>query len=178
LASSSRRTGPPATTRWRRAAYEASIANLDKLLHSKGPRKPAEIRTDMQRVMQNNAAVFRTGEVLKEGVQKIDAVAATLPDIGLQDRTLAWNTDLIEALELQNLMGQAVQTMHSAEAREESRGAHAREDFPNRDDDKWMKHTLSYYDAAANKCRLDYRPVHNYTLDDTIKPFPPKKRVY
>jgi succinate dehydrogenase (ubiquinone) flavoprotein subunit len=160
------------------SAYEASIANLDKLLHSKGPRKPAEIRTDMQRVMQNNAAVFRTGEVLKEGVQKIDAVAATMPDIGLEDRTLAWNTDLIEALELQNLMGQAVQTMHSAEAREESRGAHAREDFPNRDDDKWMKHTLSYYDAAANKCRLDYRPVHNYTLDDTIKPFPPKKRVY
>jgi succinate dehydrogenase flavoprotein subunit len=160
------------------SASEWSIANLDRIRYSKGPRKPAEIRTDMQRVMQNNAAVFRTGEVLKEGVQKIDAVAATMPQMGITDRTLAWNTDLFEALELQNLMTQAVQTMHSAEARKESRGAHAREDFPERDDEKWMKHTLSYYDEATNKCRLDYRAVHQYTLDDAIKPFPAAKRTY
>jgi succinate dehydrogenase (ubiquinone) flavoprotein subunit len=160
------------------AASEWSIANLDRIRYSKGARKPAEIRTDMQRVMQNNAAVFRTGEVLKEGVEKIDAVAATMPQIGITDRTLAWNTDLFEALELQNLMTQAVQTMHSAEARKESRGAHAREDFPDRDDEKWMKHTLSYYDEATNKCKLDYRAVHQYTLDDAIKPFPAAKRTY
>jgi succinate dehydrogenase / fumarate reductase flavoprotein subunit len=121
--------------------------------------------------------VFRTGETLKEGVAKIRDVHASFADVKVSDRSLVWNSDLIETLELQNLLGQAVATMVSAENRTESRGAHAREDFPKRDDVEWMKHTLCWVDEAGNT-RIDYRPVHAYTLTNDVAPVPPKKRVY
>jgi succinate dehydrogenase / fumarate reductase flavoprotein subunit len=127
--------------------------------------------------MQNNCAVFRTGEVLTEGVKLIDETRAAMPDVRVSDRSLIWNTDLIETLELDNLMAQAVVAMHSALARTESRGAHAREDFPDRDDKNWMKHTLSWLDAAG-KVTLDYRPVHTYTLTNDVAYVEPKERVY
>jgi succinate dehydrogenase / fumarate reductase flavoprotein subunit len=160
-----------------RNAGENAIARLDALRHAKGPRKTSEIRLAMQRVMQNNCAVFRTAEVLQEGVARIDAVAQSLAEIGLSDRSLIWNSDLVEALELENLLEQAVVALHSAENRTESRGAHAREDHPERDDGNWMKHTLAWRDGAG-KVTLGYRPVHFYTLSNEVQVFPPKARVY
>ncbi len=131
----------------------------------------------MQRVMQNHAAVFRTGESLAEGVQKLGAVFESFGDVQVSDRSLVWNTDLVETLELDNLLGQAVATMHSAANRKESRGAHAREDFKDRDDQNWMKHTLSWVDGAG-KVRIDYRPVHLNTLTSDVEAIPPKARTY
>jgi succinate dehydrogenase / fumarate reductase flavoprotein subunit len=156
---------------------DQALSRLDKFRNAAGATPTAELRTRMQKVMQNNCAVFRTGEVLTEGVKLIDETRAAMPDVRVSDRSLIWNTDLIETLELDNLMAQAVVAMHSALARTESRGAHAREDFPDRDDKNWMKHTLSWLDAAG-KVTLDYRPVHTYTLTNDVAYVEPKERVY
>jgi succinate dehydrogenase / fumarate reductase flavoprotein subunit len=156
---------------------EEAVARLDAVRQSRGPRKTGEIRLDMQRVMQTNCAVFRTAQVLREGVSRIDVVANSFADLGITDRSMIWNTDLVEALELKNLLDQAVVTLHSAENRTESRGAHAREDYPERDDRNWMKHTLAWLDSEG-AVTIDYRPVHYFTLSNEVKVFPPKARVY
>jgi succinate dehydrogenase / fumarate reductase, flavoprotein subunit len=156
---------------------EAAIARLDALRHAKGPRATADIRLDMQRIMQSDAAVFRTAKTLADGRERLGQVFSSFKDVKVSDRSLVWNTDLIETLELDNLLGQAVATMHSAENRKESRGAQAREDFPNRDDQNWMKHTLCWVDARG-ATTFDYRPVHLNTLTDEVESIPPKARTY
>src|SRR6266436_1336639 len=158
-------------------AGEAAVDRLDRVRYAKGARRTADIRLDMQRVMQNNCAVFRTAEVLREGVSRIDVVANSFGDLGISDRSLIWNTDLVEALELENLLEQAVVTLHSAENRTESRGAHAREDYPERDDRNWMRHTLAWLDGGGG-VKLGDRPVHLFTLSNEVQTFPPKARVY
>ncbi|MBN8998914.1 MAG: FAD-binding protein, partial [Rhizobiales bacterium] len=157
---------------------EAAIDRLDRLRHANGATPTAALRLNMQKVMQSNCAVFRTGEVLDEGHELIHKVWQASDDIAVTDRSLIWNSDLIETLEFENLIVQAVVTMDSAQRRQESRGAHAREDFPNRDDVNWMKHSLAFIDPATKSVTLDDRPVHTYTMSNDIAYIEPKARVY
>lgn len=159
------------------AATEKAIDRFDRLRHNKGKTLTAEIRLEMQKEMQAHCGVFRTEEILKKGVKSIESVAKKLSDIKVNDTSLVWNSDLVEALELENLMEQSLVTMHSAHGRTESRGAHAREDYPKRDDENWLKHTLSYLDEKKN-VTLAYRPVHMYTLTDEVEVVPLQERVY
>ena len=158
-------------------AGKNSIARLDKFRNATGEVPTSELRLSMQKTMQNNCAVFRTQDVLEEGRELITKVYNDLPNIGISDRSLIWNTDLIEALELDNMMSQAMVTMAGAEQRAESRGSHAREDFPDRDDENWMKHTLTWI-TDDGEVSIDYRRVHERTLTNDVAYIPPKERVY
>jgi succinate dehydrogenase / fumarate reductase, flavoprotein subunit len=159
------------------AGSEPALSRLDKLRNANGERPTAQIRLEMQKTMQRDAAVFRTAASLQEGVGKLAATFATFPQVKVSDRSLVWNTDLIETMELENLLLQATATIVSAENRHESRGAHAREDFPARDDVNWLKHTLSWVDTTG-ATRLDYRPVHLNTLTSDVETVPLKARTY
>ena len=158
-------------------ACDEALARLDKLRNANGSTPTAVIRDKMQRAMQADAAVFRTQDTLEEGVARIREIHASFDDVKVSDRSLIWNTDLVETYELRNLLDQALATIVCAENRKESRGAHARDDFPDRDDANWHKHSLCWVDEAGNT-RIDYRPVHMYTLSKDVDVVPPKKRVY
>ena len=158
-------------------ACERSLSNFDRVRNANGSLPTAVIRDNMQRTMQSHAAVFRTQETLAEGVDKVREIRESFADVKVSDRSLVWNSDLVETLELQNLLGQALVTITSAENRKESRGAHAREDYPDRDDENWQKHTLCWLDDNGGTS-IDYRPVHMYTLDDEVEVVPPVARVY
>ncbi|MBW8822705.1 MAG: succinate dehydrogenase flavoprotein subunit [Xanthomonadales bacterium] len=158
-------------------AIDPALSHLDKIRNANGSTSTAVIRDRMQRTMQADAAVFRTGETLAEGVKKIREIHASFADVKVSDKSLVWNSDLVETLELENLLDQALVTIVSAENRTESRGAHAREDFPKRDDANWMKHTLTSVDRSGNTA-IDYRPVHMHTLTDDVAVIPPKERKY
>ncbi len=161
----------------RDALTERHLTRFDRMRHAAGDQPVATLRLEMQKAMQENCAVFRTGDILREGVERIDGVYGKLPGVDVRDRGMIWNTDLIEALEFDNLIAQAAVTVNSAANREESRGAHAREDFSERDDEQWMKHTLAWIDPAG-KVTLDYRPIHDFTMSNDIGYIEPKARVY
>ncbi len=158
-------------------ACDAALTRLDKYRNADGSKKTSEIRLEMQKTMQAHAAVFRTGDSMTEGVNKLRDVIKSFEDVSVSDRSLIWNTDLIETLELDNLLSQAAVTIEGALNREESRGGHAREDFPDRDDANWHKHSIMWFDEN-NNVDIKYRPVHMYTLSDDVDVVPPKKRVY
>jgi succinate dehydrogenase / fumarate reductase flavoprotein subunit len=158
-------------------AGQNSVERIDSLRNADGSRSTAEIRLEMQKVMQNHAAVFRTGESLAEGIELLRKTFASFSDVRVSDRSLIWNTDLVETMELENLLLNAAATIESAANRLESRGAQAREDYPERDDENWMKHTLAWV-SAEGEVTFDYRPVHQETLTDEVEAVPPKARVY
>lgn len=160
------------------AMTDGHLARFDRLRNANGSTPTAHLRLEMQQAMQEDAAVFRTTEALASGVKRLEAVHAKRPDLKVSDRGLIWNTDLLETLELDNLIGQATVTVVGAHNRTESRGAHAHEDYPDRNDDVWMKHTLTWFDDATGKVKIDDRPVHSYTMTNDIAYIPPKARVY
>jgi len=155
---------------------EQAVTRLDRLRQARGKRKVGEIRLDMQRTMQTYCGVFRNETHLNQGQEKLATVRDSFEDVLVNDRSLIWNTDLVEALELENLLQQSTVTLASALNRQESRGAHAREDYPDRDDKMWLKHTLSWLEGKNVK--LGDRPVHLHTLTDEVTPVPPTKRIY
>ncbi|MBI1365063.1 MAG: succinate dehydrogenase flavoprotein subunit [Alphaproteobacteria bacterium] len=169
------KAGEPARPLPKNAGDEA-LARLDRFRHASGSTPTADLRLSMQKTMQSHCAVFRTGETLEEGRKLIAKVYERASDVKVTDRSLIWNTDLVETLEFDNMIAQAIVAMEGAAARQESRGAHAREDYPDRDDANWMKHTVAWFSNGA--ATLDYRPVHNYTMTDEIQYIEPKKRVY
>jgi succinate dehydrogenase / fumarate reductase flavoprotein subunit len=158
-------------------AGDSALARFDRVRHANGGTRVSTGRAELQRVMQQHAAVFRNSKSLTEGVQKMRTLWGTLSDLSVSDRSLVWNSDLVEALEFENLMGNAMTTMVGAENREESRGAHAHDDFPDRNDQEWMKHTLAWCDDKGD-VKLGYRDVKMQTLTNEVSVFPPKKRVY
>ena len=153
------------------------LTRLDKVRFAKGDVSVGEIRNSMQNAMQRHAAVFRSNKSMQQGVEKVDTISRSMGNIGIKDRSMIFNTDLVEALELENLMQQAVVTMRSADQRKESRGAHSHEDYPERDDENWMKHTIMWLNDNM-KTKLDYRDVHLNTLTNEVASVPPAARVY
>ena len=164
-----------------KGSEEQALARVDTFRNAAGGSPTAQVRGEMQRTMQKHCAVFRDNALLAEGVAEMDRIYARMQDVHITDRSMIWNTDLVETLELDNLLAQALVTIRSAANRKESRGAHVNEDFPDRDDANWMKHTVATFDGWAGnggKTDIDYRPVHDYTLTDEAEYIKPKKRVY
>ena len=157
-------------------ACDKALARFDRIRFAKGTEKTADIRLKMQKTMQTHASVYRTGDMLEKGIAELEKVRASFNNVNVEDSSLIWNTDLVETLELDNLLDQAYVTIIAAANRTESRGGHAREDYPDRDDKDWMKHSIMW--LADDKVKIDYRPVHMYTLTDEVEVIPPKKRVY